>query len=60
MRPGKYYIGNLCYVMDDKWDDDRNMIGGLMKLKFAYKEIVTIVTAAGDCDVDYIDSGEDY
>ena len=26
MRPGKYYVGDLCYVMDDEWDDVCSLI----------------------------------
>ena len=26
MRPGQYYIGDLCYVMEDRWDEVCNLI----------------------------------
>jgi hypothetical protein len=40
MKPGKYYVGDLCYVLHDRWDefcdltiDGNNCLSGEFKLK---------------------------
>ncbi len=54
MQAGKYYIGDLCYVMHDAWDefcditiDGNNVLDGEFQLKDGRK-FATYGTAYGD------------
>lgn len=53
MPPGKYWIGDLCYVMHDKWDrfceltiDDQNLMYGKFDIDGA--EVAFLGTKYGD------------
>ena len=57
MPAGRYYIGDLCYVMNDVWDEfcdlmfpengDGSMVQGKLKLKDG-RQFVVYSTAYGD------------
>jgi hypothetical protein len=54
MEPGTYYIGDLCYVLGDSWDefcsitiDDHDCLNGGFRFKDG-REFVTFQTMYGD------------
>jgi hypothetical protein len=54
MEPGKYYVGDLCYVLDDSWKefceitiDGYDVLHGGFRFKDG-REFVTFGTAYGD------------
>lgn len=57
MKPGKYYVGDLCYVMHDEWPEvcsllfrggrDKEGVGGIFTLKDG-REFAIFFTIFGD------------
>lgn len=54
MEPGTYYVGDLCYVMNDSWNelcemtcDEHTVLDGGFRLKDG-REFVIFTTAWGD------------
>ena len=65
MPAGKYYVGDLCYVMHPQWDefcdktiDGHDVLEGILKLDFGVT-IVHFCTAYGD-GVYYDENGLEY
>jgi hypothetical protein len=54
MEPGRYYVGDLCYVMDDSWNEvceltsnEHNVLDGGFRLRDG-REFVIFTTKWGD------------